>query len=160
MNDHAARCHQLAALAAELSLRCSDPWVLTGSAAAWLIGADIAVEQIDVFASPRDAHTLMAQWCEHRMPAEPGEGDDLLRSVHCRFAFQPLAVCVSGGVDAWDGHAWQPVRVRESASLALFGVSLFVPPRHEQIRLLRQFGRGNDKLLIHALSHHQEFSSC
>ena len=154
MKSDAARRHQLAALAAELSLRCSDPWVIIGSAAAWLIGADVTVDDIDVLTSQRDAGMLMALWGEHRMPAQTSISDDLFRSLYGRFAFAPLRVEVMGGLDVWDGQAWQPVRVREVVPVDMFGASVNVPARHEQIRLLRQFGREKDKLRIAALSHH------
>lgn len=154
MKSDAARRHQLAALAAELSLRCSDPWVIIGSAAAWLIGADVTVDDIDVMTSPRDASLLLAQWCEQRMAVAASEEDDLFRSRYGRFAFEPLRVEVMGGLDAWDGQGWQPVRVREVVPVDVLGVSVNIPARHEQIRLLRQFGRPKDNLRIAALRHH------
>lgn len=160
MTSDDARRHQLAALAAELALRCSDAWVIIGSAAAWLVGADVTVADIDVLTSVRDADMLMAQWCEQRMTVAASADDDRFRSRYGRFAFEPLRVEVMGALDVWDGNAWQPVRVRDVVPVDVLGVGVYVPARHEQIRLLRQFGREKDKLRIAALSLHQDPSSC
>src|ERR1700760_3315612 len=59
---------QLAALAGELNLRCRDKWTIIGSAAAWLVGADVEVADIDVMTSVRDADTLLACWASQRLP--------------------------------------------------------------------------------------------
>jgi len=50
----------LALIVPELQLTCDDPWCLIGSAAAQLMGADVAPADVDVLVSPGDAERLIA----------------------------------------------------------------------------------------------------
>jgi hypothetical protein len=156
MSSTTALRDQLARLAGELNLRCADRWVVIGSAAAWLVGADVEVGDIDILTSARDAEVLIAAWAEHRLPIAPSANDDLFRSRYGRFGFEPLRVEIMGDLDVYTNDRWQPVRVRQSTPIDVDGAIIDVPTRIEQVRLLRLFGREKDLARIASLTTHSE----
>ena len=138
---------QLAWLATEMDACCTDRWVLIGSAAAWLVGAnvDIAdIADIDLLTSERDAVALMERWSDTLEPAMPRAGDDLFRSRFARFGFSPLAVEVMGDLELHGVRGWQRVRVNDIATIAVDGTKVPVPAIQAQIDLLESFGREKD----------------
>jgi len=148
---------QLAALAGELNLRCRDKWTIIGSAAAWLVGADVEVADIDVMTSVRDADTLLACWASQRLPVVSSDVSELFRSRYGRFAFEPWRVEVMGGLDLHvDGVGWQPVRARHVTPVDVLGHAVMIPTRAEQVRILRSFGREKDLARAALLSIRQE----
>ncbi|MFC5526386.1 hypothetical protein ACFPPA_11645 [Rhodanobacter ginsengisoli] len=124
---------------------CRDPWVVIGSGAARLIGADVSVADLDALTSRRDAESLIEHWQARRDPALPQEGVERFRSRFARFVFPGLAVEVMGGLEVRGADGWMPVTIGEVVELDIAGVAVAVPTVAEQIRLLESFGRLKDR---------------
>ncbi len=135
---------QLAWLSAEMDACCADRWVVIGSAAAWLVGADVDIADIDLLTSERDAVALMARWSDALEPSVPRTGDALFRSRFARFGFSPLPVEVMGELELHRANGWQPVRVDGIATIAVDGAGVPVPTIPSQISILESFGREKD----------------
>ncbi|MGC1550381.1 MAG: hypothetical protein WA777_17815 [Rhodanobacter sp.] len=144
----------LAMVVPDLQRHCRDPWVLIGSAAARLIGADITVADVDVLTSVRDAEGLIAQWQSYRDAVYATDDSDRFRSRFARFRFADLPVELMGGLELNGATGWHVVQVQEIATVSCGDVAVRVPSRAEQIRILESFGRPKDlkrAALLHAL---------
>ena len=128
----------------ELHMHCRDPWVLIGSAAARLSGADVTVADLDVLTSVRDAEYLIVQWQQHVDDTCVPEGANRFRSHFARFRFPELPVEVMGGLQLNSAVGWQPVQVDEIVTVSSAGVIVPIPAVTEQIRVLESFGRPKD----------------
>ncbi len=132
---------------AEAAPAFMDEWWIIGSAAAALVGADIAdVRDVDLLLSEGDAQRLIARWADK--PTSPASPDDQFRSrVFARFVHAPLTIEAMGGFDMrvrgeWR-RAWPLTRIARGA--------VFTPSAAEQIALLEAMGRDKDRLRIKAL---------
>jgi hypothetical protein len=134
----------LAASIPDLHRCCWDPWMVIGSAAAWLLGAPVAVADLDVLTSVRDADNLAGHWRERLETTHAEADDDRFRSRFARFGFPGLALEVMGGLEVADGDRWQPVSIAETVVVEIAGLDVPVPVLAEQIRLLQSFGRPKD----------------
>lgn len=128
----------------ELHRHCRDPWVLIGSAAASLSGADVTVADLDVLTSVRDAEYLIVQWQQHVDDVHVPEDASRFRSHFSRFRFPELPVDVMGGLQLNSATGWQPVQVDEVVTVSNAGVVVPIPSVTEQIRVLESFGRPKD----------------
>ena len=135
----------LAVCVPELQRRCADPWVVIGSAAAWLVGAQVEVADLDVLTSASDARFLADHWRGRALAADKLEGADRFRSHFARFEF-PLSVEVMGDLEVATPGGWKPVRVGATRMVEVDGFDVPVPTVEEQIRLLECFGRPKDRL--------------
>jgi len=134
----------LAAAVPELHRLCRDPWTLIGSAAACLAGAEVAVADLDVLTSVRDAETLIEHWRARRDDAYVPGGEERFRSRFARFRFPGLPVEVMGGLELCGERGWEPVRVDAIVTREVDGLAVPVPAVAEQIRVLESFGRPKD----------------
>jgi hypothetical protein len=134
----------LAAVVPPLREHCRDAWVVIGSAAVALAGAQVDVADLDLLTSQGDAERLMALWNAERDWAYQPTASDRFRSRFARFLFPAMAVEVMGGLELHVAQAWVPVRVHEIEHVACAGVDVPVPSRAEQIRILESFGRPKD----------------
>jgi hypothetical protein len=147
---------QLAWLGMEMEACCVDPWVVIGSAAAWLVGASVDIADIDLLTSERDAIALTGRWSDALEPSAPRSDDDLFRSRFARFDFSPLAVEVMGDLQLRGAGGWQQVRVADIATIAVDGITIPVPTMRAQIGILESFGRDKDlrrAAILRALDH-------
>ena len=128
----------------DLQRHCRDRWVLIGSAAARLIGADVTVADVDVLTSVRDAESLIAQWQSHLDDVYAPEGSDRFRSRFACFRFAGLPVEVMGGLELNGATGWQALQVQEIMTVSCGDVAVQVPSSAEQIRVLEIFGRPKD----------------
>jgi hypothetical protein len=147
---------QLAWLSTEMEACCFDRWVLIGSAAAWLVGANVDIADIDLLTSERDALALTERWSDAFEPFMPRTGDALFRSCFARFDFSPLAVEVMGDLELRGVGGWQRVRVDDIAIIAVDGADVPVPTIPAQIGILESFGREKDlrrAAILRALDH-------
>ena len=135
----------LATVVPDLQRQCRDPWVLIGSAAARLIGADVTVADVDVLTSVHDAESLIAHWQLHLDGAYAPDGFDRFRSRFARFHFAGLPVEVMGGLELSGADGWQPVEVRKIMTVSCADMAVPVPSLAEQIRVLESFGRPKDQ---------------
>lgn len=142
----------LAATVPPLRLHCLDAWVVIGSAAAALAGADVEVADLDLLTSIDDAERLIALWSSRLDPSHTPEASDRFRSHFARFRFPGLPVEVMGGLELHGPHGWQPVRVNERVQVSCGGLDVPIPARSEQIRMLQSFGRPKDLQRIERLS--------
>ena len=143
--DTAAALHEvLAAAVPGLHRLCRDPWTLIGSAAARLAGAEVAVADLDVLTSARDADTLIGHWRARRDDAYVPCGEERFRSRFARFRFPGLPVEVMGGLELYGERGWEPVRVDRIVTLDMGSLAVPVPAAVEQIRVLESFGRPKD----------------
>jgi hypothetical protein len=129
----------------DLQRHCRDPWVLIGSAAAWLSGAEVTVADLDVLTSVRDAETMIEQWRMRRGTTAPPASAERFRSHFARFAFPELAVEVMGGLEVFGDTDWEPVKIAEVITVDVAGLSIPIPAIEEQIRVLESFGRPKDR---------------
>jgi hypothetical protein len=134
----------LAACVPDLRRLCTDPWVVIGSAAAWLAGAEVTVADVDVLTSVRDARTLVNHWQSRLVTTAASKDGDRFRSHFARFDF-PLAVEVMGGLELASPGGWTAVRVEAIQTVDLDGLQVPVPTIAGQIRLLESFGRPKDR---------------
>ncbi|HEY8329055.1 MAG TPA: hypothetical protein VIO59_11495 [Rhodanobacter sp.] len=143
--DPVAALHEaLAAAIPDLHRLCRDPWTLIGSAAARLAGAEVAVADLDVLTSVRDADTLIGHWQARRDETYVPCGEDRFRSCFARFRFPGLPVEVMGGLELCGERGWEPVRVDRIVTLDAGGLAVPIPAVMEQIRVLESFGRPKD----------------
>lgn len=139
----------------DLQRLCVDPWVLIGSAAARLAGADVAVADIDVLTSAGDADRLIEHWRARRESHFEPAGAARFRSRFARFRFTGLPLEVMGGLQLHDTQGWVPVLAGETTLVAFGGMRIPLPRVAEQIRILESFGRPKDlqrAVLLRALS--------
>lgn len=128
----------------DLQSCCRDPWTVIGSAAAWLVGAEVVVADLDVFTSVRDAETLIDHWQANRVSDHAPAGADRFRSHFARFAFSALPVEVMGGLEVFGTHGWEPLRIDQTITVDFADLAIPVPTIEEQIRVLKIFGRPKD----------------
>jgi hypothetical protein len=134
----------LAEIVPELHVHCVEPWCVIGSAAALLAGADVAVADVDLLVSRRDADTLMALWAERRETVYQPADAERFRSHFARFRFPGLPVEVMGGLELNQGDGWRPVEAGRLTLAGLNGLAVPVPSLADQIRILENFGREKD----------------
>jgi hypothetical protein len=140
----------LAACVPDLRRHCADPWVVIGSAAAWLAGAGVTVADVDVLTSARDARTLAGHWQSRLVTTEASKDGDRFRSLFARFDC-PVAVEVMGGLELASPGGWTAVRVETVQTVDLDGIHVPVPTIAAQIRLLESFGRPKDRERVERL---------
>ena len=146
----------LAAAGPDLQRHCRDPWVVIGSAAAHLAGADVAVADLDVLTSVRDADTLIGQWRARLDETHAPAGAERFRSRFARFLFPGLPVEVMGGLELCGEHGWAPVRIGKVVTCEVAGIAVPIPAVAEQIRILESFGRPKDLQRAARLKHSSE----
>ncbi|HTV84410.1 MAG TPA: hypothetical protein VME63_03345 [Dyella sp.] len=130
-----------------LRQHCRDPWVVIGSTAAALAGADVTVADLDVLTSTDDATRLIDMWNDWLDTAYCPEGDDRFRSRFARFRFADgMPLEVMGDLELHGFEGWQPVQVTEIVQVYCAGVSAPIPAIAEQIRMLENFARPKDLL--------------
>ncbi|SEJ48596.1 hypothetical protein [Frateuria terrea] len=142
----------LAACVPELRRRCSDPWAVIGSAAAWLAGADVEVADVDVLTSARDARSLVRHWQGRLLDTAGLKDADRFRSHFARFDF-PLPVEVMGDLEVARPEGWRRVHVGATTLVQIDRLSVPIPTLDEQLRLLECFGRPKDRLRAGLLTH-------
>lgn len=134
----------LAVCVPELERHCADPWVVIGSTAAWLAGAEVTVADVDVLTSVRDARAMIDHWQAHLIGTDAPKDGDRFRSQFARFGF-PVTVEVMGGLELATTGGWKAVCVEAIQPIEIDGVSVPIPTLAEQIRLFESFGRAKDK---------------
>ena len=134
----------LASAVPELHRHCRDPWMVIGSAAARLAGAAVAVADLDVLTSVRDAEALIGHWRARQDEAWVPPSAERFRSRFARFLFPGLPVEVMGGLELCGERGWEPVRIGEVVTVDAGGLAVPVPAVTEQIRVLESFGRPKD----------------
>lgn len=134
----------LALIVPELQLTCDDPWCLIGSAAAQLMGADVALADVDVLVSRADAERLIERWASRLDDVYEPTGAERFRSRFARFHFPGLPVEVMGGLELNGHKGWQIVRIGQMVLVGVNGLAVPVPSVSEQIRVLECFGRTKD----------------
>ena len=140
----------LAACVPELQRHCADPWVVIGSAAAWLAGAEVTVADVDVLTSVSDARSLARHWQARLLTTEASKDGDRFRSHFARFDF-PVEVEVMGGLELASPDGWKAVRVEATLTVEIDGIEVPVPTLAEQVRLLESFGRPKDQERVQRL---------
>jgi hypothetical protein len=148
----------MAALAQALSVAlpdthecCRDPWVVIGSAAAWLVGADVSAADVDVLTSVRDADALCDRWQQRHDAAHRPDGKERFRSRFARYRFPGLPVEVMGGLEVFGADGWTRLQIDPVVHANMAGLSVPVPAIAEQIRVLDTFGRAKDRARIAVL---------
>lgn len=134
----------LVAVLPDLHRHCRDPWTLIGSAAASLAGSEVAVADLDVLTSVRDAQTLIKHWRGRRDEIFVPPGEKYFRSCFARFLFPGLPVEIMGGLELFGERGWERVRIDRIITLDVAGLRVPVPVVTEQIRVLESFGRPKD----------------
>ncbi|MBB5357748.1 hypothetical protein HDE76_000930 [Rhodanobacter sp. ANJX3] len=135
----------LAAVLPDLRSRCRDPWVVIGSAAACLVGADVSVADLDLLTSVRDADALRDRWQRQHDAVHRPDGAERFRSRFARYRFVGLPVEVMGGLEVFGPDGWMPLRIDRIVHVSIAGLSVPVPAIAEQIRVLDGFGRPKDR---------------
>jgi hypothetical protein len=130
----------------QLHRHCRDPWMIIGSVAAALAGADVAVADLDVLTSIDDAERLKILWKSRLNTSYEPAGAKLFRSHFARFDFSPMPVEVMGGLELYGAGAWRPVQIHEIVHVTCAGVQVPIPAPSEQIRMLERFARPKDLL--------------
>jgi hypothetical protein len=134
----------LAAAIPELHRLCRDPWTVIGSAAVRLAGVEVAVADLDVLTSVRDAEILIGHWRARRDDTYVPPGEERFRSCFARFRFPGLPVEVMGGLELCGERGWEPVRVDRIVTRDVDGLAVPIPTVAEQVRVLESFGRPKD----------------
>lgn len=143
--DPLAAWHEaLAAAIPDLQRHCRDPWTLIGSAAARLAGAEVAVADLDVLTSVRDADALIGHWRARQDETWAPPSAERFRSRFARFLFPGLPVEVMGGLELCGERGWEPVRIGEVVAVDVAGFAVTIPTAAEQVRVLESFGRPKD----------------
>ena len=146
----------LAACVPELQRHCVGPWVVIGSAAACLAGADVEVADLDVLTGINDARFLIDHWQARLLATETSKDADRFRSCFARFVF-PLPLEIMGDLEVHSTGVWQPVRIGATRTVRIDGLDVPIPTIPEQIRLLECFGRPKDLHRVELLKELQGF---
>jgi hypothetical protein len=128
----------------QLHRHCRDPWVVIGSAAAALAGADVSVNDVDLLTSVGDAERLKNCWHSRLNAAYEPDHAMLFRSCFARFDFPEMPVEVMGGLELYEGNAWVQVHIDKVVHVECGDVRVPIPARDELIRLLERFARPKD----------------
>lgn len=143
--DGTAILHKvLVAVVPELHRYCRDSWVLIGSAAVQLAGAEVVVADLDVLTTRRDAETLTSQWRDRLDKAHVPADSERFRSLFARFRSADLPLEIMGGLELFGANGWQPVLVGKTMTVDVAGLHVPIPVVAEQIRVLESFGRPKD----------------
>jgi len=123
-----------------------DDWLLIGSAAAYVAGADVGpVNDIDLLLSARDLKTLDVHWRDReRLAVSPSSR---FRSALFHRIEAPLPIEAMAGFELKSGGDW--VRMDPKTRVDYGGV--FAPAITEQIEILEMMGRDKDRPRISAL---------
>lgn len=141
----------------DLHRYCRDSWTLIGSAAAWLLGADVVVADVDVLTTVRDAQMLRERWLSRASSDFVPADAKRFRSDFGRYDFAGLPFEVMGGLEVAGKNGWESVAVGEIVSVNVFGLMINIPSGAEQIRILNTFGRPKDlqrSTLLESLTGH------
>lgn len=132
----------LVAIAAIMS-PADDPWWIIASAAVALHGADPGrVSDIDVLLSIADATRLLPAI---GIALAGGTPHPTFRSgIFGTWTGTALPVEFMAGFHRWSGAIWLPVQPTTRQSVAVDGVTVFVPARAELLDMLIAFGRPKD----------------
>ena len=153
-----AEAGELAATLAEVvraAADLQDPWWVIGSAALTLVGLPgVAVPDVDVVTSRRDAERLIRRWTGSADPL-PAVPSTQFRSEFRRFRHAPLPIEVMGDFDVWTGADWYPVRPRTRVRVACGAGDVYVAAADEQVEILRRIGRPKDLVRAKALEAHR-----
>lgn len=146
---NAPRGHDGLRLALESSIPdlhrlCRDTWAVIGSAAAWLVGAEVSVADVDVLTSARDAQTLKTQWADRSPSDASAAGADRFRSYFVRVTSAGLDVEIMGGLEVFAQGVWTPVELDRIITVELADMLVPIPSLAAQLRLLQRFGRPKD----------------
>ncbi len=139
---------QSLALVAEAAKVFQDDWILIGSAAAKIAGADVGhINDIDLLLSERDIHALKNHWRGKRvLPAAPS--DQFRSRLFYRFeAPLPIEAMAEFEIKHPTGE-WMRI---EPKSRKQYG-ALFAPAVSEQIDILKLMDRPKDAPRIEALT--------
>lgn len=134
----------VAASVPSLQAHCRDPWVVIGSAACALAGADVDVADLDLLTSAADAERLIALWPSQWDTSYTPAGTDRFRSRFARFQFSGMPLEVMGDLELHDADGWRPVHVHDVVHVNVADIAIPIPSRAEQIRILESFGRSKD----------------
>ncbi|MHB1992094.1 nucleotidyltransferase family protein [Metallibacterium scheffleri] len=134
----------LLATVPDLHRVCRDPWIVIGSAAAYLAGAAVTVADLDVLTSVRDAQAMAGHWQAQRDLEYTPADSPRFRSHLARFHFGGLPVEVMGGLEVSGADGWVPVRIGASTRVDIGGLAVPIPTVAEQIRVLQSFARPKD----------------
>lgn len=130
-----------------------DDWWVIGSAAMALVGLrSVAVPDVDVVTSRRDADALSARW-RRSADATPVITSTRFRSEFGRYLHAPLPVEVMGDLEVKVGPTWHPIRPRTRVRVTCGGGghAVYVPSLDEQIEILGWFARPKDLVRATAL---------
>ena len=134
----------IAASVPPLHAHCRDEWVVIGSAAAALMGADVQAADLDLLTSAADAQRLIELWPSRLDTSYVPAAANRFRSRFARFRFPGMPLEVMGGLELHGHDGWQAVRVNHVMHVNVAGIQVPVPARDEQIRILESFGRAKD----------------
>jgi hypothetical protein len=125
-------------LCAEATSALREPWWIIGSAAAFLVGLENEVADVDLLTSPADAHDLLGAWGVEA--ATPSPSPLFASAVFGRASVAPLPIEVMAGTRV-RGELLSP---RTRIAVPWRERLLHVPDAREQIAILRLFGREKD----------------
>ncbi len=124
-----------------------DDWLLIGSAAAYVAGADVGlVNDIDLLLSARDINALDAHWPDRKRLAVSPSNQFRSQLFHRFDAPLPIEAMAGFELKTRDGD-W--VRIEPKTRIDYGGV--FAPAVAEQIEILEMMGRVKDRKRISAL---------
>ena len=121
-----------------------DPWWIIGSSALHLSGVPgIVPQDLDLLTSGRDADSLV-EALPDQVDSNYLPSDKRFDSRFASFPALPMPVEVMGDLAMRIEGAWQAIIVGPSRILDVGAHEVRVPTLHEQIRLLKLFGRDKD----------------
>ena len=145
--DNDAAFQQSLALIAEAAPLLRDNWILIGSAAAKLAGADVGdINDIDLLLSARDNHALKEHWRDWQiLPATPSKQ---FRSAFFYRFDTPLPIEAMAGFELrmLQGN-WKRIKPQTRVQYG----DMFAPDINEQIAILKLMNRPKDAPRIKAL---------
>ena len=150
LSNSVQQCHafdQSLALIADAASIFLDDWMLIGSAAAKLAGANVGpINDIDLLLSTRDNHALKTHWRSRSiLPAPPSE--QFRSAIFHRFSAPlPIETMSDFALRTGDGN-WQQISPQTRVKYG----NMFAPNINEQIAILQLMGRPKDARRIAAL---------
>ena len=123
----------------------TEPWLVIGSAAMILAGADWPdCADLDILTTAAGAARLEAAWADRREADYAPDPEAPFSSRFSRYDFAPGAVEVMGDLEVLTPDGWTRLEPGAPAAHAFGGRTWPAPDLPGQMKILRMFGRPKD----------------
>ncbi|KAF0108501.1 MAG: Uncharacterized protein FD163_1149 [Hyphomonadaceae bacterium] len=126
----------------KITQKLEGDWVIIGSVAACLSGADLVPKDVDFCASALFVETLIG--CEIGQNAIK-TGQKIFSNPYVTIPIERgLPIDFMGDLSVFDGNKWQKLVFKSRKTIKFDFGDIYIPEIWEQIEILKTFGRAKD----------------